>query len=52
GERVAEGVGKVRKGDIIIHPGYDGLYGVVKIWNDEEIGKKQNNISSQIGIDF
>lgn len=52
GERVAEGVGKVRKGDIIIQPGYDGLYGVVKIWNDEEIGKKQNNISSQIGIDF
>ena len=52
GERVAEGVEKVRKGDIIIHPGYDGLYGVVKIWNDEEVGKKQNNISSQIGIDF
>ncbi len=52
GERVAEGVGKVRRGDIVIHPGYDGLYGIVKIWNDEPDKKEQNNISSQIGIDF
>lgn len=51
GERVAGGVEKVRKGDIDIHPGYDGLYGVVKIWKEEE-KKEQNNISSQLGIDF
>jgi uncharacterized protein (TIGR00375 family) len=32
GERVAEGVQKVREGNIVIKPGYDGEYGVVEIW--------------------
>lgn len=32
GERLAEGVGKVRSGDIVVNPGYDGVFGVVKIW--------------------
>ncbi len=32
GTRVAEGVKKVRKGDIVIEPGFDGVFGVVKIW--------------------
>lgn len=31
-EKIAEGVDKVRRGDIVIDPGYDGEYGVVKIW--------------------
>lgn len=52
GERVAEGVEKVRRGNIVIEPGYDGVYGVVKIWNDEPQKNEQNNISSQLGIDF
>ncbi len=30
--RVVEGISRVRSGDIIIDPGYDGVYGVVKIW--------------------
>ena len=34
GERTAEGIARVRKGDIIIEPGYDGLYGTVKVWSD------------------
>ena len=33
--RVAEGIRKVREGDIIIDPGFDGVYGVVKIWSRE-----------------
>ncbi len=36
GERVAEGVDKVRRGDIVIDPGYDGVFGVVKIWGEGE----------------
>jgi PHP family Zn ribbon phosphoesterase len=39
--RVAEGVDKVRRGDIVIEPGYDGVYGVVKIWNEKEKGKEK-----------
>lgn len=35
GQRVAEGVQKVRRGDIVIKPGYDGLYGVVAIWSPD-----------------
>jgi uncharacterized protein (TIGR00375 family) len=32
GERIAEGVARVRTGDISIEPGYDGLYGTVRVW--------------------
>jgi uncharacterized protein (TIGR00375 family) len=32
GERVAEGVARVRSRDISIEPGYDGRYGRVSIW--------------------
>lgn len=32
GPKIAEGVEKVRKGELVIDPGYDGVYGVVKIW--------------------
>lgn len=35
GERVALGVDMVRKGRLTIDPGYDGVFGVVKIWNAE-----------------
>lgn len=30
--RIVEGIEKVRVGDIVIEPGYDGVFGVVKIW--------------------
>jgi PHP family Zn ribbon phosphoesterase len=33
--KTAEGVIKVRKGDIVIDPGFDGVFGVVKIWKEE-----------------
>lgn len=36
GSKIAEGVEKDRKGDLVIDPGYDGVYGVVKIWNEGE----------------
>ena len=34
-ERTAEGIERVRRGDIFIEPGYDGVYGTVRVWGDE-----------------
>ncbi len=36
GVKVAEGIQKVRKGDILVEPGYDGVFGQVRIWGLEE----------------
>ncbi len=53
GPRVAEGVDKVRRGEIVIAPGYDGQYGIVKIWEDRKVVEKsQKAAESQLGIDF
>lgn len=35
GERVGQAVSKMRRGDIFIDPGYDGLFGKVKIWPED-----------------
>lgn len=51
GEKVAEGVAKVRNGNIVIHPGFDGEYGIVKIWEDKKEEQKKP-VKNQIGIDF
>ena len=34
-ERTAEGIDRVRHGDIYIEPGYDGVYGKVRVWGSE-----------------
>lgn len=47
GERVAEGVMKVRHGSIVIQPGFDGVYGTVKIWNEEKSTSASHN---QLGL--
>jgi len=52
GPRVAEGVDKVRRGNIVILPGFDGQYGIVKIWDDKKVSEKQEEAKSQLGIDF
>ena len=36
GERVAEGLGRVRDGGVSVQPGYDGVYGTVHIWPEDE----------------
>jgi uncharacterized protein (TIGR00375 family) len=35
-KEIAEAVGRARAGDIFIDPGYDGVFGKVKVWPDEE----------------
>jgi PHP family Zn ribbon phosphoesterase len=38
----------VRRGDIVIEPGYDGVYGVVKIWNQKsKLSIKKETFSDQ-----
>lgn len=32
--RIVEGIKKVRDGDIVVEPGFDGVFGKVKIWPD------------------
>lgn len=53
GEKISEGIMKVRGGDISINPGYDGEYGVVSIWPKDNIETKTEvPDQSQLGIDF
>lgn len=47
GERVAEAIAKVRSGDIHIEPGYDGVFGEVKIWSDTPGQESHQNPSLQ-----
>lgn len=35
-EQVAEGIRRVREGELYVEPGYDGQYGVVKVFKPEE----------------
>lgn len=44
GEKVAEGIKRVREGEIVVDPGYDGVFGTVKIWGEKE-EKKQRQMS-------
>ncbi len=42
--RVVEGIEKVRSGDIVIEPGYDGIFGKVKIWKEKEEAKEEEHV--------
>lgn len=42
GERTTEAIKRVREGNIIVNPGYDGVFGKVTIW-----GEKENNRPKQ-----
>ena len=54
GEKIAEGVAKVRRGDIVVDPGYDGEYGKVKIWSEDSLLKKEKTEpeKTQLGLEF
>lgn len=57
GEKIAEGIKKVRGEDIVIKPGYDGVYGVVKIWHEGQEKRTDDNSQNadakpQLGLDL
>jgi uncharacterized protein (TIGR00375 family) len=43
GSRIAQGVDRVRAGQLFIDPGFDGVYGRVKIWPEGESKFKNSN---------
>lgn len=47
---IADGIAKVRTGNIVIDPGYDGVFGVVKIWKSEKDKALVSQAGEQIGI--
>lgn len=58
GEHLAEAIEKVRAGNIVIKPGFDGQYGIVKIWENEKedldktTESEPSSSDSQLGLDF
>ena len=49
--RLAEGVRKVREGSIVIDPGFDGEFGKVAIWSEEELIKPTVN-EAQLSLEL
>ncbi|OGD97829.1 hypothetical protein A3E71_04625 [Candidatus Curtissbacteria bacterium RIFCSPHIGHO2_12_FULL_42_33] len=51
-QKVARAVSKVRGGDIVVEPGYDGKFGVVKIFNEKsgELTKGKINDDAQLNL--
>lgn len=41
GERVAQAIDRNRRGEIFIEPGYDGVYGKVRIWPEKSRGEEK-----------
>ncbi len=48
--QIADGIWKVRSGDIVIDPGYDGVFGVVKIWKSDADKALVSATGEQMGI--
>jgi PHP family Zn ribbon phosphoesterase len=48
--KIATAIEKVRFGDIVVDPGYDGVFGIVKIWKDEKEKALVDKSKEQISI--
>lgn len=54
GPKLSQGLDRVRRGNIVIDPGYDGEYGRVKIWNSDSniVETTEEKKESQMGLQF
>ncbi len=50
GLRVSQAIGKVRTGDIVVDPGYDGVFGIVKIWGNGKKEETQEKPKEQLSL--
>ena len=48
---LAEAISRLRKGEVIRQSGYDGEYGIIKLFNDDEIVKK-NSVNLKLDINI
>jgi PHP family Zn ribbon phosphoesterase len=50
GEKIAVAIQKVREADIYIDPGYDGVFGVVKIWKNDDVEPLLDTSKQQLSL--
>jgi uncharacterized protein (TIGR00375 family) len=51
GPRIAEGIKKVREGEIMVDPGFDGVFGMVKIWSSSAgVNEEGREEDQQMGL--
>ncbi len=50
GERIVEGIAKVRAGDIFVEPGFDGQFGKVQVWPDETAAPRRPLAQSRMEL--
>ncbi len=43
GNMISEGIRRLREGKVQCSPGYDGEYGIIRLFEPEEIDKRRNN---------
>ena len=48
---LGEGISRLRKGKVIKHAGYDGEYGIIRLFDDSELVKK-NFVNLKLNIDI
>ena len=47
GERLAEGIGRMRRGEVIAQPGYDGEFGVIRVFGAARVSEAQMGLFAE-----